>query len=471
MNAEMDLVNFAVEEARSKGATYAEARYEKQDPENFILKNGVLDALYVGHDQGIGVRVLVNGALGFAATNSLSKAGVRAIVGDAIKIAKASRRKTKITFAQEDSIAMNWSIPEAKKLADVSVEEKIAEIQGVDRDVTQLGFKLAARYFNLSDNRIRKYFANSEGSRIESYSPRLRVFYFLTVVEGAGVEQSSRNYGWSGGWEGISTWGLSDRVVEEARSMHRSLTEGKKSPEGKMDLVAGPQVAGIASHESCGHPTEADRVLGREAAQAGKSFIPPDGLGMKVGSELVNVVDDPTVDHAIAYYLTDDEGVKARRRYLYKEGRVTEFLQNRETAAAFHTHSNGAARAVNYNVEAIVRMANTFVEPKDHSLEELLEGVKHGVYMKSFMEWNIDDKRYNAKYAGREAYLVENGEVKHPVRNTIVELTTPAFWSAVDAVGKDLDFEAGFCGKSDPGQALDASMGGPPIRLRNVHLR
>src|SRR2546429_6928811 len=123
MNAEMDLVNVAVDEARSKGAAYAEARYEKQDPENFILKNGVLDALYVGHDQGIGVRVLVNGALGFAATNSLSKAGVRAIVGDAIKIAKASRRKTKITFAQEDSIAMNWSIPEAKKITDVSVEE------------------------------------------------------------------------------------------------------------------------------------------------------------------------------------------------------------------------------------------------------------------------------------------------------------------------------------------------------------
>src|SRR5437660_10026759 len=113
--------------------------------------------------------------------------------------------------------------------------------------------------------------------------------------------------------------------------MHRSLTEGKKSPEGKMDLVAGPQVAGIASHESCGHPTEADRVLGREAAQAGKSFIPPDGLGMRVGSELVNVVDDPTVEHAIAYYLTYDEGVKARRRYLYKVCRVTEDLHNAET--------------------------------------------------------------------------------------------------------------------------------------------
>ncbi len=471
MDAEMDLVGFAVDYALKKGASYAEARHEQQEQENFILKNGILDALYVGQDRGIGVRVLVDGALGFAATNLRTKSDVRAIVDDAVKSAKASRRKTKITFAQEDAIEMNWSVAEKRPLADVPVEEKIAEIQSVDRDLMQLGFKIPARYFTLSDNRIQKYFANSEGSRIQSYSPRLRAFYFLTVVEDGEAEQTYRNYGWSGGWEGIQAWDLGKRVLDEARSMHRSLTEGKKSPEGKMDLVAGPQVAGIASHESCGHPTEADRVLGREASQAGKSFIPPDGLGMRVGSDVVNVVDDPTIEHAIAYYVTDDEGVKARRRYLYKEGRVTEFLQNRETAAVLHTRSNGAARAVNYNVEAIVRMANTFVEPKDHSLDELLEDVKLGVYMKSFMEWNIDDKRYNAKYAGREAYLVENGEVKHPVRNTIVELTTPAFWSAVDAVGKDLDFEAGFCGKSDPGQALDASLGGPTIRLRNVYLR
>src|SRR5439155_1305060 len=273
---------------------------------------------------------------------------------------ESPRRQTKITFAHEDAIEMNWSIPEQRKLADVPVEEKIAEVQSVDRDLMALGLKIPARYFQFSDNRIVKYFANSEGSRIRSYSPRLRVFYFLTVAQDGQVEQTYRNYGWSGGWEGIAAWDLGKRVIDEARSMQRSLVEGKKSPEGKMDLVAGPQVAGIASHESCGHPTEADRVLGREASQAGKSFIPPDGIGMRVGSEVVNVVDDPTVEHA---------------------------------------------------------------------------------------------------------------EVKHPVRNTIIELTTPAFWSAVDAVGKDLDFEAGFCGKSDPGQALDASMGGPTIRLRNVYLR
>ncbi len=471
MEAERDLVEFAVDYARQKGAAYAEARFERQEPENFILKNGVLDALYVGQDRGVGVKVLANGSLGFGATNSLTRGDVKAIVDDAVRIAKASRRKTPIVFAQEETVSTNWSVPEETKLADVPVEEKIREIQDVDKHLMGLGIKIPARYLQLSSNRIFKTFVNSEGSRIQSFSPRLRFFYYLTVAYDGEVEQCLRDYGYSGGWEGLRTWDLRARVEQEARSMDRSLREGKKSPEGKMDIVVGPQVSGIAAHESCGHPTEADRILGREASQAGKSFIGPDDLGMKVGSEVVNVCDDPTIEHAIAYYLTDDEGVRARRRYLYKEGRVNEFLQNRETAAAFGTRSNGAARAVNYNVEAIVRMANTFVEPKDHSLEELLEGVKFGVYMKSFMEWNIDDKRYNAKYAGREAYLVENGEIKHPVRNTVIELTTPTFWSAVDAVGKDFEFEAGFCGKSDPGQGLDASLGGPSMRLRNVYLR
>ena len=117
-------------------------------------------------------------------------------------------------------------------------------------------------------------------------------------------------------------------------------------------------------------------------------------------------------------------------------------------------------------------MANTFVEPGDYEPDELIEGVKHGVYMKTYMEWNIDDKRFNGKYVGREAYMIENGEVKGPVRKPVVELTTPMVWGSVDACANDLDvLEAGFCGKSDPGQALDACLGGPTMRLRNVYLR
>ncbi len=226
------------------------------------------------------------------------------------------------------------------------------------------------------------------------------------------------------------------------------------------------------AHESGGHPTEADRILGREASQAGKSFITPQSVGQKVGSPVVTVVDDPTIEHAIAHYLYDDEGVRARRRYLYKEGKIHEFLQNRETAAVLRTRSNGSSRASNYDREAIPRMANTFVEPADWDPEEILSEVRNGVYMKTYMEWNIDDKRYNGKYVGREAYKIENGELKGPVRRPVVELTTPGVWGAVDACGKDLLItEAGFCGKSDPMQGIDACLGGPTMRLRDVYLR
>jgi TldD protein len=471
MVPEQDLADFAVRLAQDGGATYAEARIEQHSPEFFILKNGVLDALAVSEDAGIGVRVLVNGNLGFATTNTLTRDEVRATVEDAVRVARGSRRKDPIAFAPEKAVQAHWGVTERRKLADVDVETKLQDVLAVEKALQDTGIPLPARMFQASINRIEKYFVNSEGSRITSYSPRVRLFYFLTCMEGGDAEQTYRNYGWSGGWEALDEWKAVERIVAEARSLERSLKEGGKSPEGTFDLVCGPQVSGIASHESCGHPTEADRILGREASQAGKSFITADAIGQTVGSPEVNVCDDPTVPNAIAYYEYDDEGVKARRRYLYKDGKIHEFLQNRETAAKLGTRSNGASRAVNYSLEAIPRMANTFVEPKDWSLEELLEGVKHGIYMKSFMEWNIDDKRYNQKYVGREAYLIENGQVTSPVRKVVLEMTTPAFWSAVDAVGKDLEFEAGFCGKSDPMQALDASMGGPHMRLREVRLR
>ncbi len=466
-----DLIDSAVDLALQGGAAYAEARHEQQRQEVQLLKNGVLDAVYSGESRGVGVRVLYNGALGFAATNDMSRGSIRRAAEEALKVARTGARKDPIIFVEEEAVEASWSVPENKPIFETPLEEKLETLTHVDRELMDLGFDIPARVFTWNGKAIDKYFVNSEGTKIRSYSPRCRLSIILTVAHDGEAEQTFRQYGYGGGWEAHEAWNTLDKVLEEALAMHYRLEKGKKAPEGRMDLVAGPQVAGIASHESCGHPTEADRVLGREASQAGKSFITPESLGERVGSDVVNVVDDPTVPNTIAYYEYDDEGVKARRRYLFKEGFINELLQNRETAAVMGTRSNGAARAVDYDVEAIVRMANTFVEPQDWSIEEMIEGVKKGVYMKSFTEWNIDDRRYNAKYAGGEAYIIENGEVKDPVRGTVVEITTPAFWSAVDAVGKDLEFEGGYCGKSDPTQSLDAMLGGPTIRLRNIMVR
>ena len=193
--------------------------------------------------------------------------------------------------------------------------------------------------------------------------------------------------------------------------------------------------------------------------------------GKRIGSPAVTIVDDPTIENGFGYYLFDDEGVKARRKVLMKNGIVNEFLHNRETAAKMGLKSNGGARANGYDKEPLVRMSNTFVLPGNYDDEELFEGVKKGIFLKSFMEWNIDDKRWQQKYVGNEAYLIENGKITKPVRNPILEITTPGLWNAVDALGKKMEHFAGSCGKGEPMQGIPAWMGGPMMRLRNVHIK
>jgi TldD protein len=232
----------------------------------------------------------------------------------------------------------------------------------------------------------------------------------------------------------------------------------------------GPEVVGIICHESCGHPQEADRILGREAAQAGESYLEPDMIGTKIGSEYVTIVDDPTLPKSFGYYLYDDEGVEARERMLVDKGKVANFLQNRETAAELGVKSNGAARAVAYSREPMIRMANTYMKPGSYDREELFDDIKSGVYIKTFMEWNIDDRRFNQRYVGLEAYLIRNGEIDKPVRNPVLEVTTPSLYGSVDAVSNTVDFQAATCGKGDPQQGASVWTGGPEIRLRGLRL-
>ena len=235
-------------------------------------------------------------------------------------------------------------------------------------------------------------------------------------------------------------------------------------------MVVGPEVTGIMVHESVGHPYEADRVLGREAAQAGETFIKEDMLKTKLGSDAVNIYDDPTIEGSFGFYLYDDDGVKARKRHLIKNGVINDFLHNRNTAAIMGTESNGSCRATGYDRESIVRMANTYVEKGDQTEEELIEGVKKGILMRNFNEWNIDDKRLNAKYTGGDAYIIENGKVCEPVYAPIIEISTPVLWSSVDATAKNTEYHAGTCGKAEPMQGIPVWFGGPSMRIRNIHL-
>ena len=471
---EEDIIDYALEYAKSKGAEYAEARAQSQVQERLMLRSGILEAYVSAVDSGFCVRIIAEGGIGFASTNKWTREEAKEIVNLAFRYAKVANRKDKIRFAEEKSVETKWVVNQKEKIEDVSPEEKISKFVDIDESLSSCGVKVAATMSSCTIDLTSNYYVNSESSRISSFVPKIGAFIFITVAEQGKTEQAYEQFGYSGGWEAFRQWNITEKMIHSAKVLKDVITKGKTVKPGIMDLICGPEVTGIAAHESCGHPMEADRILGREMSQAGRSFIFKGGpfwIGTRIGSDVVTIVDDPTIEHSYGYYAYDDEGVKARRRYLYKKGIINEFLHNRESATRLGARSNASSRSVNYDREAIVRMANTFVSPGEMTEEELIEDVKYGVYMKSFTEWNIDDKRFNQRYVGREAYLIENGELKHPIARPVIETTTQKFWTAVDAVSNNVQFDAATCGKGDPAQGVPVYTGGPCIRLKGVYVK
>jgi len=434
-----DICSYALDLGLER-SSYVEVKAERSLSNEFVIKNGKPETSGFDSSYGISIRVLVDGALGFCATNELDRDNVKKMVDYACRMAKAASRliKKPIVFSTEgDHTDVNYTVKEKISLSDVSPEEKMEVLFEVHKSIPD-EVDLAGNLMQLEDSRKEKYYVNSEGSNIRSIIPIISFFGFLTVNEGGDSAQAMLEKGASMGWEAIREWDLPSYVSGETTTLKNVLGKGQKPPKGSMDILCGPEVTGIASHESCGHPYEADRILGREAAQAGESFVSLDMLGTRIGSEIVTLVDDPTIENSFGFYLYDDEGVKARCN--------------------------------NYDREPIVRMANTFVEPGDWKRDEIIEETKRGILINSFTEWNIDDRRYNQKYVSREAYYIEDGEISYPVKKAPLEITTPRFWSSVDAIADDLGFFAGNCGKGEPIQGIPVLMGGPTIRLHDIEL-
>jgi len=452
-------------------ADWAEVRLEQTEGNSVILKNGNPDAAGFERSQGISIRVLVKGGMGIAFTNRLDDASLKNAVDRAVSTAKAASKgmRKPVTLATEKPQKADYRADCKIKPADIDMSDKLSLLQDIDKSLLATKVSLPARMLQMDDSARESWLVNSEGTRIHSWIPRLCFTYLLTAERAGDTEQRMREVGATGGWELVKKWNLEKQLLDEARMLSEIL-KAPKAQAGLTDVIIGPEISGIAAHESVGHPQEADRILGREAAQAGEGYLREDEIGRKVGSSIVNVADDPTVKGSYGWYRFDDEGVPAQRRMLITAGKVSGFLQDRRTAAFFGVKSNGSCRASGWDREPIVRMSTTHVVPGDHSLEELLEGVKNGIWIKSYMEWNIDDKRFNQRYVGLEAWKIVNGEAVSLVRRPALELTTPALWSAVDAVGKDLDWATGHCGKGDPMQGIPVWFGGPSIRLRNIKM-
>lgn len=449
-----------------KNVKYGEIRLMNLKVTSFVMKNGILSGIEKTEEQGIAIRVLDKN-FSFVSTSKIDDDNIKKAIEKALKYAKSGEKKD-IKLSEEEIIKDSWSVPQIKNIDDFSVEEKVSILNNIENTLVKENVPM--RFQSLREKIEDIEYYNTEGTEIKGHKPNIFYFYMIGVIEDGNFEQGSQEFGKSGGYEAFDEWNLESAISEESRKL-KIIAKSKKSPEGKMDLIVGPEVSGIVAHESSGHPSESDRIVGREAAQAGESFIKTGMIGERVGSDVVSVIDDPSIEGSFGYYKYDFEGVRARKRYLYKNGKINEFLLNREFAGFLGLKSNAAARSSWWDKEPIVRMSTTYIEPGDHSFDELIEDVKFGIFMNSFTEWNIDDIRYNEKYIGREAYLIENGKIKEPVKRPVLEITTPGFYGSVDAVSKDLKFFAGTCGKGDPMQGVDVWMGGPFARLRNVYLR
>ncbi|MSR86168.1 TldD/PmbA family protein [Candidatus Woesearchaeota archaeon] len=467
-----DIANFSIEQARKLGASYAEARLESTTANSLVMKNGTIEASSFDSFEGIGIRFIINKKLGFVSTNELTKKRISEILEKGLKITKGTKSLGENTqLSKEKAQQAKYEVKQKIQLADIGVEQKIQLLQDAEKAIQDTKVSVPSRYVVLSDTDCTEYFTNSDGAKILAHVPKMNFYYFLTINANQKVTQRYWVYGASGGWEQVLKWNIPKIFTEEVTSMSNILKKGIKTPQGVMPIVCGPQVSGIMAHESCGHPFEADRILGREAAQAGESYVQLAMKGKKMASSIVSIADDPTITNSYGYFLYDNEGVKARRKLLIKDGKVNEFLQNRETAFELKTKSNGSSRASDFEKEPIIRMSNTFMLPGDYKEEELFEGIKKGIYMKNFMEWNIDDRRLNQKYTGAEAYLIENGEISTPVISPILEVSSLKMYPAIDAMGKNLELHAGDCGKGDPMQGIPVTLGGPSIRLQGLRIK
>jgi len=464
-----------IDRGLKNGASYVEVRLQTDEGSSITMRNGKVLGFSTFGGGGVGIRALVEGGMGFASTNKMDGESLDKALASAVSAARSASRlkKRKIGLSDERLGRASYEAYQKKRLEDLSFEFLTEEGKRVESEVRDSvkRTKLSVFSISFSTHIQEKLILTSDGAHISSKVPRLYASLNFVLEDGGKTMQRWREYSGSGGAELLEEWKIESEVSEEAKRLETVMLFGVSPPKEKLDVVLGQEIVGLAMHESSGHPMEADRILGREAAQAGESFVKPESFGTKIGSPLATVIEDPTIPGSSGFYLFDDEGVPAKPRYLYKEGYINEPLLNRETAFMLARKSNGSARAMSYAAEPLIRMSNTYLEPGDKSFEELIEDISFGIYMRSYMEWNIDDIRWNQRYVGLESYIIKNGEIGDPVRNPVMEVTTGEFYGKLFAKDKNLKFFPGTCGKGEPHQGVPVWFGGPNVRLIGIGIK
>ena len=466
----------ALDTATTRGAIYADVRFEDVRTERIEVRNGVVAQLADKRSEGYGIRALVDGAWGFAASNDVSDSGIDTAAARAAAIARASAAIARRRFGEPPVQAYvdRFATPVLRDPETVPLGERVALLLQAEQSAHATPAIAVARAW-IDLWRTKKIFYSTIGSRIEQE----------IVQSGSGVQAmavgegdvQTRTYPGdvglykSGGWE----------IVEEARLLENAARIGEEAnallaapqcPSGTFDVVLGGSQVSLQIHESCGHPAELDRVMGWEANFSGTSFLGVDQLDkLKYGSDAVTIRIDNTMPFGMATCGYDDEGTKSTVSEIVRDGILVGYEMSNDTARTIGRASNACVRAESWEFVPMIRMCNLNLQPGNVPFENLFDDIKDGVHMESNRSWSIDDRRLNFQFGCQIGWEIKNGKRGRMLKNPTYAGITPQFWNSCDAIANErswVPWGTPNCGKGEPMQTGRTTQAASPARFRNV---
>ena len=442
--------------------------------ETFSVRRDVVEPVQLGRDSGVMVTVSDAGGMGYAATSDLSRAGLADAVERARDWARLAAALSLFPPAPlgPSRVRDAWEAPVARPWSDLDTASKLQWLQALNRRM-KLHNAIVDWSAGLGYQRRETLLVNARGSEIRQSQQTL--VPWLRAVANRGGETQVRSFGpdlaGQGGLERLDLLQI-DAQPERVASEALALLDAPECPAGTMDLVLMPGQMTLQIHESIGHPLELDRILGDERNYAGTSFVTPEMFGsFRYGSKLLNVTFDPGVPGELASFGYDDEGTKAERQWLIRDGVLLRGLGGATSQERSGLPGVACARASSWNRPPIDRMANLNVEPGQSSLDDLIRSVEHGVLMDTNRSWSIDDSRNKFQFGCEVGWRIEHGELRELVRNPGYRGISSAFWRSLAGVGRRDSFRVmgvGTCGKGEPNQMIAVGHASPPCLFRGV---
>jgi len=473
------LLDSALSRLNANDVLLGEVRHVDLAEEWLDVRGKEVDGLTSSTSRGVGVRVLANGAWGYAATSDPRPDAVANAADFALAMARENGDRTNPSAAPEVApLTGRYETPRQRSYFDVSRAEKLdllfaaTEVLGADSRVVSA----SARTLGL---RRRTHLVTTQGADIEQEIEICGGGIAVTAVENGEAQTRSLPKGTEGdinaaGWEfveGMDLVGESERCREQAIA----LLSAPDCPTKRRALIVDGAQMSLQIHESCGHPIELDRALGEEISLAGCSFLRPEMLNdFTYGSEIVNLYADSTSPGGPGTFGWDDEGVPAHRWDIVREGKFVGYLGSRETSARVPKTVPGALRADSWRNLPIVRMVNINLEPGSWTLDDMIADTEDGLMVSVNKSWSIDDFRLNFQFGCEVGWEIENGEITRMVKNPVYTGITPTFWAGCDAIANEDHWRMWgwrFCGKGDPMQLIHVGHGCAPARFQNVETR